>query len=303
MRTIEGFLHFFTPRHTNNHKARALHPSSLSIYIGLLLVFQIILTGVSHFQPQILGYASNISVADLLFQTNSKRAAAGVGTLALNGQLNAAAAAKATDMFANQYWAHTSPAGRDPWSFITGAGYSYLFAGENLARDFGDSSAVVSAWMNSATHRENLLNPRYKDIGFAIVNGKYGNHETTLVVQEFGARAGAAPSVAAPQIAPVAPPPVASPPAEQPKPVTATPPGEILNLETPKFSPPKFDPFTLTRNVSFGLIAMLMAVLVVDGILVYKRRIVRLSGHNLAHLLMLLAVLAALNLIGRGVIL
>ncbi len=298
MRFIESFLHFFTPRHTNNHRAKALHNSTLSVYIALLLVFQIALTVVSRWQPQILGYASNITVSDLLLLTNQRRSAAGVGQVQLDNQLSAAAGAKAADMFANQYWAHTSPSGRDPWSFITGAGYSYLFAGENLARDFGDSSGVVSAWMNSATHRDNLLNPRYHDIGFAVVNGKYGNHETTLVVQMFGTRPGGVPTVQAQEKAP--PVPVASPSA----PVVATPPGEILNLNVPP-TPllAKFNPFTVTKNISLALVAMLAVVFVVDGILVSRRRIFRLSGHNLAHLLMLLAVLAALNLIGRGVIL
>lgn len=304
MGIVESLLHFFTPRHTNNHKARALHSSSLSFYIGLLLVFQIVLTGISRWQPQILGYASNISVSDLLNDTNQKRAGAGAGALSLDGQLNSAAAAKAADMFANQYWAHTSPAGRDPWSFIVAAGYSYLFAGENLARDFGDSASVVNAWINSPTHRENLLNSRYRDVGFAVVNGKYGNHETTLVVQMFGTRASGAPTVAAPEKQETVPTPQASPEAAPATP-KASPAGEILNLQIPPTPPsiPQFNPFTLTKNISLGLVAMLMAVLVVDGILVYRRRIVRLSGHNLAHLLMLLAVLAALNLIGRGVIL
>lgn len=286
MKILESILHFFLPRHSNNHKAKAIHASTLSIYIGLLIIFQVILTGITRFQPQILGYASNITVSDLFSVTNEKRTAAGAGTVQLDNQLSAAASAKGADMFANQYWAHTSPAGRDPWSFIIAAGYNYLFAGENLARDFGDSRSVVDAWMNSPTHRENLLNSRYKDVGFAVVNGKYGNHETTLVVQEFGTKPGGTPSVEAPLVSPK--------PSEGGTPSA----GEILSV-----APPKLNPFSITKNVSVGLVVMLMMVLGVDGILVYRRRIARLSSHNLAHLLLLLAVLAALNLIGRGVIL
>lgn len=290
MRVFEHLLHFFTPRHTNNHRAKALHSSTLAIYLALFLVFQIGITAISRFQPQILGYASNITVSDLLSVTNEKRAAVGAGRLEFDNKLSQAAGAKGTDMFANQYWAHISPSGRDPWSFILGAGYNYLFAGENLARDFGDTKSVVNAWMNSPTHRENLLNSRYRDVGFAVVNGKYGSHETTLVVQMFGTKPGEAPTVEAPSKA---------------EPITSSTPsaGKILNIQTPPTNPPKFDPFTLTKNVSLGVIALLAVVLVVDGVLVYKRRIVRLSGHNLAHLLMLLTVLAVLNLINRGLIL
>ncbi len=299
MSVFEHFLHTFTPRHTNNHRPKILHPSGLTVLVGLLLVFQILITAVTRFQPGILGYASNISVGDLLSQTNSRRSSAGVGALALNSQLSNAAAGKASDMFTNQYWAHTSPSGKSPWNFIIAAGYSYLFAGENLARDFGDSGAVVDAWMNSPTHRENLVNPRYKDVGFAVVNGKYGSHETTVVVQMFGTKPGTAPSVEAPTLQIPTPIPTPTP--------LASPAGEILNLQVPPTSPttetPKFNPFTVTRNVSLALVGVLMAVLIIDGVLVYRRRIARLSGHNLAHLLMLLAALAALNLIGRGVIL
>lgn len=313
MRVVESFLHFFTPRHTNNHKARALHFSSVSTYIAILLVAQILISTVARFNPQVLGYASNISVGDLLAGTNAQRTALGLSPLTLNDQLSSAARAKAADMFANNYWAHNSPQGRDPWSFIIAAGYRYVFAGENLARDFGDSQGVVNAWMNSPTHRENIVNSHYQEIGFAVVNGKLNGNETTLVVQMFGTRPGSAPSVAAPQApAPVPTPkpvqvtpstPSAQPatPAAQPAPTDTGLPGQILNLESNQ--QPKFDIVSVTRNLSFVLVMVLMGVLVIDSALVYRRRIVRVSGHNLAHLMVLIAVLVIINVIGRGIIL
>ena len=285
-RLVKHFLHVFTPGASNNHKARILHPISLANVITLFLVFQIVLTAFSHLAPGVLGYASNITVADLLTDTNQQRALAGVGPLKLNTKLDSAAQAKATDMFANQYWAHTSPSGKDPWSFILAAGYNYLFAGENLARDFADSKSVVSAWMASASHRENLLNPRYQDVGFAVVNGKYGGYETTLVVQEFGTPASGQATVEE-----------ASPPA-------------VLNTETVALPPAaaqktsglKIDVYNLTKTISLGLIVVMLGVLVVDSVLVYKRKTVRISGHNFAHVLFLLAVLVVLNLLGRGLV-
>jgi len=308
MRILEPLLHFFTPRYSNNHKAKALHFSSITTYIAILLVFQIFLSTVARFDPQVLGYASNINVSDLLRYTNEKRAASNLPALVLNDQLSFAARDKGNDMFANQYWAHNSPAGRDPWSFIIAAGYHYLFAGENLARDFGDSKGVVEAWMNSPSHRENIVNDHYKDIGFAVVNGKLNGNETTLVVQMFGTQPGGTPTVTAPP----APAPVTQPvpeqpiipatPAAQPVPTNSNPPGQILNVESPS-QQPKFDILGVTRNVSFGLVVALMGILVVDSLLIYRRRVVRLSGHNLAHFMVLIAVLVALNVIGRGIIL
>ena len=172
MRFLDYLLHLFTPRYSNNHRARLLHPSVLSLYIVILVIFQLSVSTFAHFQPEVLGYATNISVQDLLSGTNAKRLAAGVSPLRLDDQLTKAAAAKAADMFAHQYWAHISPSGTSPWTFVAQAGYNYLFAGENLARDFADSASVVEAWMKSSTHRENLLDRRYEDIGLAVVNGK-----------------------------------------------------------------------------------------------------------------------------------
>ncbi len=318
MKVAEHFLHFFTPRHTNNHRAKVLHTSTLGTIIALLIVVQVGLTFVHQAAPQVLGYASNISISDLLNETNSRRRDAGAGQLALNDQLNNAAAGKASDMFANQYWAHVSPQGKEPWAFITGAGYNYVFAGENLARDFGDSHGVVDAWMNSPSHKENLLNARFQDVGFAILNGKYGDSETTLVVQMFGSRSQSEPSVA---VAVNTPAPTESPtvvpsqiptqaPTLTPFPTpTAAP--IISNTEPPRGSvlpteaqaiKPKFDILSITRGLAFGLTLMLLGVLAIDAILIYRRKTVRISGHNFAHVLILAVVLIAVSLLGRGTI-
>lgn len=306
MRFFEFALHLLTPRHSNNHKAKALHFSAIAFYITFLLIFQITLSATTGLFPGVLGYASNITVDNLLRETNSRRATVGSLPLVLNDQLSEAAAAKAADMFADQYWAHNSPQGKNPWSFISSAGYNFLFAGENLARDFGDSKGVVDAWMNSPSHRDNLLNNRYREVGFAVVNGKYGSSETTLVVQMFGTRSSSAPTVVAPGTA-TNPSPA---PIQEENPVNTSPSGMILNTNNsiPPVSGQKLqglfqiNPLGLTKSLSTGLILFLMAVLLVDGFLVYKRKIVRLSGHNFAHLLIFMALLVALNLIGRGAI-
>lgn len=297
MKFIEHLLHIFTPRHTNNHRAKILHTSGVIFCIAFLLVFQLGLTLVHKVSPEVLGYASNISVGDLLNETNSRRSGAGLGQLSLNNELTNAAAGKASDMFTNQYWAHTSPQGQEPWAFITGAGYNYVFAGENLARDFGDSKSVVDAWINSPSHKENLLNSRFQDVGFAIVNGKYGDSETTLVVQMFGARSGeqAIAASPAPTVSPTAT------PAAAPIAVVSPPPTAVLPAISP-IPQPKYDILGITKNLALGLTLVLLGVLAVDTILVYQRKTVRISGHNFAHALVLVMVLAAISLLGRGII-
>ena len=134
----------------------------------------------------VLGYASNINSDELLKYTNQRRVDFGLEPLSMNSALSKAAQKKAEDMFKYGYWAHVSPTGTEPWSFILAQDYDYVFAGENLARNFSRSKDVVDAWFASPSHRENLLNRNYRDMGFAITNGVLDGYETTVVVQMFG---------------------------------------------------------------------------------------------------------------------
>lgn len=127
------------------------------------------------------------SAGTLVSMTNSARAREGLGSLSTNSKLTSAAYAKAQDMFANQYFAHTSPAGKTPWDFIIGSGYSYTYAGENLGIGYTDTSGLFGDWMASSTHRANILNSNFREIGIAVVSGTYEGAETIIAVQEFGA--------------------------------------------------------------------------------------------------------------------
>ncbi len=130
-------------------------------------------------------YAAVVT-AVLVDLANGDRAAQNVGTLTVNPALVAVAQAKANDMAAKGYFAHTSPEGYEPWHWFETVGYSFDYAGENLAIDFNDSVDVNTAWMNSPTHRQNLLDPHFTEIGIATAQGMYQGRLTTFVVQAFG---------------------------------------------------------------------------------------------------------------------
>jgi hypothetical protein len=127
-----------------------------------------------------------VSASSLVSMVNASRSGAGLAILSTNSQLESAAYAKANDMFTNQYFAHTSPQGKTPWDFIGGSGYAYVYAGENLAIGYSDSTELHNAWMNSPSHRENIMNPNFREVGIATVDGEYEGAPTTIVVQEFG---------------------------------------------------------------------------------------------------------------------
>ncbi len=135
----------------------------------------------------VLAYATDMTQGGLLSATNAQRAAVGLGNLALNGTLSQAAQSKANDMVARNYWSHNTPDGNPPWVFIDGVGYAYKKAGENLAYGFGTSSEAVTGWMNSPSHKANMLDISYKEVGFGIANSaNYQNQgEMTVVVAMY----------------------------------------------------------------------------------------------------------------------
>lgn len=180
------FKHFFLPSRTNKFHPVALRPTGLLIFLAIFIAITPVYNIVTAGKPQVLGYATNISVGDLFNISNQERVNNGLGALSLNSQLNSAAQAKANDMFADNYWAHVAPDGTQPWYFFAAVGYDYTSAGENLAKDFNTSAGVVNGWMNSPSHRANVLNSAYKDVGYAVVNGTLLGSETTLVVAMYG---------------------------------------------------------------------------------------------------------------------
>jgi len=113
---------------------------------------------------------------------NIEREKNGLEKLKVNKLLSLAAENKANDMFEKQYWSHNSPQGVAPWVFIDNTGYKYRFAGENLARGFGNEEDLVMAWMASELHRKNILNKNYDEVGIANVEGFLIDKEVEITV-------------------------------------------------------------------------------------------------------------------------
>lgn len=178
--------HWFLP-HTDTHKkAHLLSWEAFLIYILIFILLQVSFNLFAQVKPGILGVSSNIDQHQLIELTNQKRAENNLPPLKENSLLDQAAQSKAANMFAENYWAHYSPSGKNPWEFINGSGYKFSYAGENLARNFQTSDEVINAWMASSSHRENITNSRYQEIGIAVTEGTLKGEQTTLIVQMFG---------------------------------------------------------------------------------------------------------------------
>ena len=180
------FVYHFLPHPETKTRAGLLSHKSILVYCLLILLATGLFRLIPLVFPGVLGYASDINVSDLLAYTNKRRSSQGLSELRLNEKLTIAAGKKAAHMFQKNYWAHISPDGTEPWDFILGENYDYIYAGENLAKNFSHSEDVVEAWMNSPSHRDNLLSPNYDEVGFSVLDGVLDGYETTLVVQMFG---------------------------------------------------------------------------------------------------------------------
>lgn len=288
---IDFFHHLFLPKHTNNHRPKILHHQNLLFISFLLLIFSFALPYGRAQYPEVLGTTINIRVAELLQLTNEVRHKYNLNELTLNEQLNRAALLKAEHMFQADYWAHNAPDGTTPWEFLKKAGYDYFFAGENLARGFSTSKEVVDAWMGSEGHKKNILSSDYQDIGFAIETGKLTGSETVLVVEMFGSK------TAAPLAKRIIQQDIVVPNDAKAVQAEASPDrfGRVI------FQAPVVDSSMASRNLSIFLVAIFILVLIIDMVIIERKKIARLAGHNLDHIMFLSVILILIIIAGKQV--
>jgi len=130
--------------------------------VSLLLV-----TGFS----SLLREADEITTASVLREMNRFRKARGLNPFIPDSRLERAASDRMEDMEELGYWAHRSPDGRSPFVWLPVRGYQFRAAGENLATGFETAKLLVSSWMESKGHRDNILSTDFSGVGIAIIEG------------------------------------------------------------------------------------------------------------------------------------
>ncbi len=285
------WTHYFIPQEKNNFRADILKNGFLLLLVGVYFLNQSFIKYLSLVRPGVLGYSSEITAQKVLDQTNQERSNLGLSELKYNSLLSDSATKKAKDMFTNNYWAHTSPSGTTPWDFFKSVGYQYSVAGENLARDFYDTESLLKAWMNSPTHKANIVNSKYQEIGIGVVNGTLGGIKTTLVVQHF-----------------------------------ATPVVSVLNKKEPQSSEEivvnnstveavqsqnnvlsqsqqtYISPLSINKMIGITIFSLIIVVLFIDGYITLKKGIHRLTGSTVSHIGFLLVILLFILYQQQGVI-
>jgi len=133
-------------------------------------------------------FASDITRASVVAAMNEYRAEHHLPPLREDARLDAAAGDRMRDMEDQGYWAHESPDGRSPFTWLAPNGYAFHYAGENLATGFDTTELLVEGWMESRGHRANILSPHFEDCGIAIIDGMTMRRgEGKSIVVMFGA--------------------------------------------------------------------------------------------------------------------
>lgn len=293
---MSKFVNFFIATDENDYSPPVLSYKAFVIY-GLLLLILRLLIGT------LATRGAAVESGTLMGLINSERQQRNLSALVANSKLITAASQKSQDMIDRDYFAHVDPDGSYVWYRIENAGYKpYKILGENLAVDFSTSEGMVKAWIDSPSHRANLLHTDFLDQGLSALYGDYQGRYTNLTASLFGALAGVQsrttptpppPEEPSPGPAP-APAPAAAPqptptptpapkPAPTPSPVTPSP-----SPVSPPVRPPEAErtypsAFEMSRFIFtlFGI--LLLLILAVDSVIVYRHALQILRSHSSYH--------------------
>lgn len=127
-----------------------------------------------------------LSEKDIISLSNAERKKKNIAALKKNEILTKIAETKGRAILEKQIFKHNFN-NRVFSDWIKDEDYEYAYAGENLAIDFASNESLLRAWMDSESHRKNILNKRFTEIGVAIIEGEFRGENTIIIVQIFAA--------------------------------------------------------------------------------------------------------------------
>lgn len=184
-RVARHLKNHFIPHKGNGYTPHLLKHRALLAYSGILIATKaaLVILGIAY--PSASLYSFAINESNIVRMTNEARQEAGLDSLDINATLRGAAQAKADDMIARQYFSHEGPEGESPWQWLNKSGYRYTAAGENLAIHYKTAEALGQGWLASPTHRANILDKRFTEVGVGFSQGKIEGYDSIVVVQLF----------------------------------------------------------------------------------------------------------------------
>lgn len=227
---MDKIANFFLATEENNYHPSVLSYKAFLIYGIILLLLRMILGAAP-------AKSSAVDSTALMGLINQERSQRNLPVLFTNQSLLSAAGGKAQDMIDRDYFAHVDPDGNYIWNRIVAAGYTpYKILGENLALDFSTAEGMIKAWLDSPTHRNNLLHTDFRDQGLSALFGDYQGRYTNLTASLFGALVQSSQTPA--------PPPATTEKTKQPAP----PPAKAPTQEVPAPAPKTNEPVTAARE-------------------------------------------------------
>ena len=116
-------------------------------------------------------YAEENFAEEVLYLVNLERAKVGAAPLRLADDLQFAADIRAQEIV--KLFSHTRPDGSDCFTAMENRGRT---CGENIAAGHSSAAETVEQWMNSDGHRENILNPNFRELGVGYAYEEYSTY-------------------------------------------------------------------------------------------------------------------------------
>jgi Cysteine-rich secretory protein family len=179
------FKQVFIPHEGNDYRPHFLR-EHIVLTIVIMSILSLLLSVTSYLVIRKTTYGTLVASAVLIDFTNDTRHELNLPLLVKNELLQLSSLEKAEDMAKFSYFAHNSPDGSTPWKFFKLAKYDYGYAGENLALNFPTSRSVYEGWLNSPKHKDNIVDPKFEEVGISVVSSLYQNKPVLFVVQHFG---------------------------------------------------------------------------------------------------------------------
>lgn len=107
----------------------------------------------------------------LMVLMNHIRKKRGVRPLMPSRVLGEVARAHSRRMSSGNFFSHVDPDGFGPRERLERAGFAWQAFGENIGCGHDSPEKIADTWMNSASHRETILEPAYSEVGIGLVRG------------------------------------------------------------------------------------------------------------------------------------
>jgi uncharacterized YkwD family protein len=167
--TMSGIAYRYEITLTELLKANPSITNPASIYVGQKILIPDT-NSLSSYEQQVF------------MQVNKERTSRGLSPLVWDSTLGYVARLKSQDMINEHYFSHQSPKYGSPFQMMEYFGLKFSAAGENIAYGQSTAQEVMTAWMNSAGHRANILSSSYTHIGVGVAKAANG---TLYWTQEF----------------------------------------------------------------------------------------------------------------------